>query len=167
MTARRVADFELASIDELVRMWRASFEHGVGITDHHPIGEQIAYLREQVLPAYRLRVTLEGQAIVGFLASNPESVAQLFVRVDRFGQGIGTQLLNLAKSESSGSLWLFTYQRNTRACRFYEHQGFVAIARGFEPFWQLADVKYRWVRADSEAGGRPDRGLEDSPAEGS
>lgn len=151
MSALRIADFSLSDSDALVRMWRTSFEYGVGITDHHPIEEQVAYLREKLIPAYALRVARQGNAIVGFLASNPESIAQLYVRVENIGQGIGTRLLNLAKAESSGSLWLFTFQRNARACRFYEHNGFTAIARGFEPMWQLADVKYQWVRADSAA----------------
>ena len=151
MTAIRVTDFDPSDTDALVRMWRASFEHGVGVTDHHPLEEQVAYLREKLVPAYRLRVAWQGDVMVGFLASTPESIAQLYVRVENIGQGIGTQLLALAKSAASGSLWLFTFQQNTRACRFYEHNGFVAIARGFEPMWQLADVKYRWARTGRAA----------------
>jgi GNAT superfamily N-acetyltransferase len=147
MAAPDISDFDPADTSALVRIWRASFEHGVGITDFHSIEEQIAYLRERLVPAYRLRIARQGNSLVGFLASNPESVAQLYVRVESIGQGIGTLLLNIAKSESSGSLWLFTFQQNTRACRFYEHNGFVAVARGFEPMWQLPDVKYHWARA--------------------
>jgi ribosomal protein S18 acetylase RimI-like enzyme len=98
-----------------------------------------------------VRVARQADSIVGFLASNPESIAQLFVRVENIGQGIGTQLLRLAQSESSGSLWLFTFARNVRACRFYEHHGFSAVAHGFEPEWKLDDVKYQWVRRGSAA----------------
>ena len=46
---------------------------------------------------------------------------------------------------SSGSLWLYTFARNYGARAFYERNGFVAIAFGFEPKWQLRDVKYQWV----------------------
>jgi len=152
MTALRIAEFDPADTEALVRMWRASFELGVGVKDFHPIQEQVRYLRETLQPAYRLRVAWEGDALAGFLASNEESVAQLHVRVERIGHGIGTRLLALAKAESSGSLWLYTFAQNTRARRFYERAGFVAIEEGFEPMWQLPDVKYRWVR-----GGRPDQ----------
>jgi ribosomal protein S18 acetylase RimI-like enzyme len=135
----------------LVRMWRASFEHGVGVADPHPIEGQIAYLHQVVLPANRVRLARIDNQIVGFLAASAESVAQLYVRVDHIGQGIGSQLLALAQAESAGSLWLYTFARNARARRFYESRGFVAIAHGFEPMWQLDDVKYRWQRAAQPA----------------
>lgn len=151
MHSLRVEDFQSRDTDALVRMWRASFEHGVGVVDPHSLEEQIEYLRSKVLPVNRARVAKEDKAIVGFLASNAESVAQLYVRVQNIGQGIGSRLLRLAQSESSGSLWLFTFLRNAQACRFYEHQGFVAVAHGFEPMWKLDDVKYQWVRRGSAA----------------
>ena len=93
-----------------------------------------------------MRVVKLAEAIVGFLAANAESVAQLHVRVDNIGQGIGSRLIRLAQVESSGSLWLFTFAKNLRACRFYEHHGFVAVAHGFETMWQLEDVKYQWAK---------------------
>jgi ribosomal protein S18 acetylase RimI-like enzyme len=147
-----IADFRAADADPLVRMWRASFEHGVGIVDPHPIEDQIAYLQRQLVPSFRLRVAWEESTIVGFLASNPESIAQLYVRVGCMDRGIGSRLLELAKSESTDSLWLFTFQRNAHACRFYERRGFVAIERGFEPVWQMPDVKYRWVKSTAPRG---------------
>ena len=127
------------------------FEHGVGITDPYTLDEQIEYLRTEVMPANRVRVAKQNGTIVAFLASSPESIAQLHVRVQNIGCGIGTQMLQLAQSESSGSLWLFTFAQNLRARRFYERHGFVAVAYGFEPIWKLNDVKYQWVRRESAA----------------
>jgi ribosomal protein S18 acetylase RimI-like enzyme len=134
MQTVQIEDFRSTDTDALVRMWRASFEHGVGIVDPHSLKEQIEYLRTKVI-----------------LASNRESIAQLYVRIQDIDRGIGTQLLRLAQSESSGSLWLFTFAQNARACRFYEHHGFVAVAHGFEPMWKLNDVKYQWVRRETAA----------------
>ena len=59
------------------------FEHGVGITDPYTLDEQIAYLRTEVMPANRVRVAKQNGTIVAFLASNPESIAQLHVRVPK------------------------------------------------------------------------------------
>ncbi len=146
-----IEDFQARDTDELVRMWRASFEHGVGIRDPHSLAEQAAYLRDEVLPGNRVRIVRQDGAITGFLAANDETIAQLYVRVENIGQGIGSRLLRLAKDESSGTLSLFTFARNVRACRFYERQGFVAVARGFEPLWQLEDVQYRWMRTGPSA----------------
>jgi len=64
MKSLRVEDFQTHDTDALVRMWRASFEHGVGVIDPHPIEEQIECLRSKVLPANRARVAKEGDSIV-------------------------------------------------------------------------------------------------------
>jgi len=147
MNRFRVEDFDPAEADPLVKMWRESFEFGVGITDTHPIEDQIRFLVEKLVPHNTLHVVKERERIVGFSASTPESISALYVRVEHIGQGIGTYLLDLAKVESTGSLWLYTFARNARARRFYERHGFVEGEHGFENMWGLEDVKYRWWRA--------------------
>jgi ribosomal protein S18 acetylase RimI-like enzyme len=142
----RFAAFELAMADALVPMWRESFEWGVGIVDPHPIEQQRAHLIERVLPEHAVTVALDGDRIVGFMASNAVSVSQLHVRVGCHGVGIGRELLRRAIAASAGSLWLYTFARNARARRFYERNGFVPVAFGFEPMWQLDDVRYEWQR---------------------
>jgi ribosomal protein S18 acetylase RimI-like enzyme len=141
-----IEGFDPREVMGLVRMWRDSFEFGVGITDPHPIEEQVAFLLERLAPANTMRVAKSDGHIVGFSATTRESVAALYVRVDHIGQGIGSELLRLAKADSCGSLWLYTFARNARARRFYERHGFVAVAHGFEPEWQLEDVRYEWSR---------------------
>jgi len=150
----RIEAFNPAEALDLVRMWRASFEFGVGVKDPHPIEEQLAFLFEQLVPNHQLLVAKQGQAIVGFCASDPESVAALYVRVENIGQGIGTELLGRAQAQSSGGLWLYTFAQNQRARRFYERRGFVASAHGFENMWQLEDVRYEWSRTAATTGGR-------------
>lgn len=142
----RITVFDPRDAKALVEMWRESFEHGVGVKDPHAIEEQVQYLLDTVMPNHAVQVAMHGDHIVGFIACNAESVAQLFVRVACIGQGIGSALLRQAMAQSSGRLWLYTFARNHRACAFYEHHGFVAVARGFEPSWQLDDVKYEWAR---------------------
>ncbi len=141
-----IAGFDPREAMQLVGMWRESFEFGVGITDPHPIAEQVAFLLDRLAPANTMRVAVIEGRIVGFSATTPESVAALYVRVGHIGQGIGSTLLRLAKEDSVGSLWLYTFARNARARRFYERHGFVAVAHGFEPEWQLEDVRYAWTR---------------------
>lgn len=146
----RFAPFELAMADVLVPMWRESFEYGVGIVDPHPIEEQRTHLIERVLPEHDVTVALKGECVVGFVASNAVSVSQLYVRVGCHGRGIGHELLRRAMAASAGSLWLYTFARNTRARRFYERNGFLAVAFGFEPTWQLDDVRYQWQRTPND-----------------
>jgi ribosomal protein S18 acetylase RimI-like enzyme len=137
-------EYEAAYLEPLVRLWRESFEFGVGITDPHPLSEQREAFLSQVLPSHRVTLALLESRLVGFIAASAESVSQLHVQVGLHRQGIGSALLALAKAESSGSLWLYTFAQNGTACRFYEKHGFVVVARGFEPHWQLEDVKYSW-----------------------
>ena len=144
-------DYRATWLDELVPMWRASFESGVGVTDPNPLERQRQYFLDEVLPNNVVRLAVRGEELVGFLAASSESIAQLYVRVGFHRQGIGTQMLEWAKSESAGSLWLYTFQRNHGACAFYERHGFIEIERGFEPKWQLEDVKYRWSRQSPDA----------------
>ena len=135
----------------LVELWRASFEHGVGIRDPHPIEEQLSFFESKVLPENAVRLALNGSTVVAFLASTPESVACLYVGVPFIGRGIGSKLLSLAKSESSGSLWLHTFACNARACAFYERHDFRDSGHGYANMWALEDVKYIWSRSPSAA----------------
>lgn len=140
-----IDEFHIDDAYALTEMWRASFEFGAGIKDPHPLGEQIDHLLTKVVPSHRVLIARKSDEIVGFVASNGESISQLYVRVENIGQGIGSRLLTLAKEGSTGSLWLYTFARNTRARCFYENHGFVVVARGFENMWQLEDLKYRWT----------------------
>jgi len=143
--ALELIEHEASYLDRLVRLWREAFEFGVGVTDPHPVADQREYFVSQIVPANRVTLALLESQLVGFIASSSESIAQLHVQVGLHRQGIGSALLALSKGRSAGSLWLYAFTRNTRACQFYEKHGFVAVERGFEPTWKLEDVKYRWA----------------------
>jgi ribosomal protein S18 acetylase RimI-like enzyme len=132
-------------------MWRASFEQGVGVVDPHPIEDQVNFFLAEVVPNNKVRVVLEGGSIVAFMASTPESVSHLYVRVQAFGQGIGSRLLALAKTESQGTLWLHTFAKNERARRFYEKRGFREVERESANMWKLEAIKYQWVKGSVAA----------------
>jgi ribosomal protein S18 acetylase RimI-like enzyme len=148
--ALQLVEYDASHLEALVRLWREAFEFGVGVRDPHPLSEQREYFVSQVLPVNRVTLAVLESHLVGFIAASAESVSQLHVQVGLQRKGIGSALLALSKAQSAGSLWLYAFVRNTRACRFYEKHGFVPIQRGFEPNWQLEDVKYSWSakRAD-------------------
>jgi GNAT superfamily N-acetyltransferase len=133
--------------EPLVDLWRASFEHGVGRPVPHSVDDHRRYFDEHTLAETRVHLALHEGTLVGFGAFTPDAVVQLYVHVAHLGQGIGTRLLERAKANSRGKLWLYTFATNHDAQRFYEHHGFDVVERGFEPVMQLADLRYEWRRA--------------------
>jgi ribosomal protein S18 acetylase RimI-like enzyme len=146
----RIVDYRPEFASQLVPMWRASFEHGVGIVDPHPIEQQHRYFLDEVVPHHRVRVVLDAAgAVVAFMASTPESVAQLYVRVADIGRGLGTRLLDVAKAESNGTLWLYAFARNASARRFYEKHGFSEVDRESANMYKIEAILYRWQRTSA------------------
>jgi len=132
--------------ERLVSLWRASFAHGVGAPVPHPLDEHLRYVDEHLLPETTVHLALRDGELVGFGAFTAEAVMQLYVDVAHLGQGIGSCLLDRAKADSHGRLWLYTFVTNRNAQRFYERHGFDVVERGFEPVMQLGDLRYEWRR---------------------
>lgn len=141
-----IVDWDGNWLDPLLPMWRSAFEQAIGRPDTNPIEGPRRYFLEEVVPRHRVRLAIQDGHLVGFIAADHESVNQLYVSPGHQGRGIGSRLLDEAKASSSGTLWLYTFERNAGARRFYERHGFEVVERGFEPNWQLADLKYRWTR---------------------
>jgi len=73
-------------------------------------------------------------------------VDQLYCRRGSTGQGIGKELIDWAKSQSSGRLQLYTFQVNEGARRFYRREGFqeVEFGDGSSNEEGQPDVKLLW-----------------------
>jgi DNA-3-methyladenine glycosylase I len=84
--------------------------------------------------------------IAGMLALDGEHLDHLYIAPGDQGQGIGSQLLELAKRLSPGRLELWAFQRNTRARTFYETRGFrpVELTEGSANEEREPDVRYEW-----------------------
>jgi ribosomal protein S18 acetylase RimI-like enzyme len=139
-------EYDPMRVEELVWMWRRAFEQAVGVTDPHPISEQIEYFTTQVLPTSAIAI-LEHErtrTIAAFMASSVDTIHQLYVAIEFQRRGLGSYLVDIAKLRSNGILRLYTFQSNERAKQFYERHGFIAIEHGFEPNWKLEDVLYEW-----------------------
>ena len=141
-----IAPYRPAFREGLVDLWRTSFERGVGAPVPHPLDDHLRYFDEHVLTETSLHLALRDGQLVGFGAFTPEAVMQLYVHVAHLGRGIGTRLLDIAKANSQGKLWLYTFVTNTNAQRFYERHGFDVVERGFEPIMLLGDLRYEWKR---------------------
>jgi ribosomal protein S18 acetylase RimI-like enzyme len=74
-------------------------------------------------------------------------IDQLYLLPSAVRRGIGTRLLEQAKSELGSPIRLYTFQANHDARRFYERHGFriVAFGDGSKNEERCPDVLYEWV----------------------
>lgn len=108
--------------------------------------EDKGFFREVVAVTRDVWVAVSDERIVGVLALEGSSeVDRLYVAPEAQGRGVGTALLEHAKSLHPDGLTLVTHQRNTGARRFYERHGFVAGRLGLSPPPESEpDVWYSW-----------------------
>ncbi|HEV2560479.1 MAG TPA: GNAT family N-acetyltransferase [Microvirga sp.] len=113
----------------------------------HGPDEVAVFFGRHVFPACDVRVAEVGGALAGFCAFRPGWLDHLYVEQSRQGRGIGAALLGEAMAANE-SLELWTFQRNERACRFYEAHGFRAVERtdGSRNEEREPDVRYAWRR---------------------
>ena len=95
--------------------------------------------------------------LVAMMVLQRDWLHSLYVAPGRTGQGIGTGLLDLAKSRRPRRLGLWVFESNQDARRFYRRHGFVEVRRtdGTGPDGneeQQPDVEMAWPDPDSITG---------------
>jgi putative acetyltransferase len=112
----------------------------------HTPDEDREFYRDHVFSVCTVWGALESDVLVGVIAVREGWIDQLYVLPWAQGRGVGTALLEIAKSEAK-ELSLWTFQPNAAARRFYERHGFVAVKEtgGSENEEREPDVLYRWV----------------------
>jgi ribosomal protein S18 acetylase RimI-like enzyme len=101
--------------------------------------------RERILPTCDIWVASHDDTVVAFLALQGSYVDRLYVHPAHQGRGIGSRLMEQAKSLSPVGLELYTHQKNLQARAFYESHGFQAVRFGISPPPENEpDVEYHW-----------------------
>src|SRR5215470_4433117 len=113
----------------------------------HSRGEMIAYFAGHVLVHEEVLVAEVNELVVGFMALEGDRVDHLYIAPAYQGRRIGDTLLAMAKELRPSGLTLWTFQRNSRARRFYEGRGFVAseVTDGSSNEEREPDVLYAWL----------------------
>jgi ribosomal protein S18 acetylase RimI-like enzyme len=108
------------------------------------------YIRDRLLVQFEVTVGVSRGEIVGMMALSRSGgcgwVEQLYLRPDAVGRGIGSALIERAKSALGAPVRLYTFQQNEGARRFYERHGFTAIefGDGSGNEEHCPDVLYEW-----------------------
>src|SRR5690348_12505164 len=127
LTLRRGTHSDAGPLAELYLRARRAAVPIIPMTAH--TDEEVrAWIAELVIPRAEVWVA-ESDRLVGVLVLDDDWVDQLYVDPELTGQGIGTQLIELAKHRRPGGLRLWTFESNTGAQRFYERHHFRATDR--------------------------------------
>jgi GNAT superfamily N-acetyltransferase len=85
------------------------------------------YLADHLIGACDVFLVRREGTPVAFLALKGDLVADLYVRPDAQGGGLGSALLEFAKSRRPSGLRLWVFQRNHGARAFYARHGFAEV----------------------------------------
>lgn len=133
-----------SQLDQLMTLWLA------GNLAAHPF-VKADYWRKQfpavrdALPAARLIVATEGPQIIGFLGLQGYTIAGIFVGANAQQHGVGTALLNAAKSQQP-KLQLSVYIANRSAVAFYHHSDFQVHTQSIDKATNQPEYLMRWHR---------------------
>ena len=131
---------------DIARIMRAALGSFAWMPTLHTPDEDLAFIRETVLPLQRVTVAEANGGIVGFVAVHGEWVEQLYLEPAWTGRGIGSRLLEQATSGLT-EVKLHCFQANSGARRFYERHGFTAakFGDGSGNEERLPDIQYlKW-----------------------
>lgn len=90
---------------------------------------------------------VDAARVVAVLALDDAWLDHLYVRPEYVGQGIGSALLDLAKTVRPRGFGLWVFVSNTPARRFYERHGLVEVEGTDGPGNDegVPDIHYAWV----------------------
>jgi chorismate mutase/ribosomal protein S18 acetylase RimI-like enzyme len=123
----------------------------------HPALEVREWFRSRFgAPGTEVWLAARDDAPVGLLLLEDDWVHSLYVDPALLGRGIGSALLDLAKSLRPDGLGLWVFVSNTGALRFYARHGFGEVRRtdGSDNQEREPDVEMAWPDPSSLAGMR-------------
>jgi putative acetyltransferase len=141
----RAATLEDAAVIAVIHRLAAFISLPFLPTLHTP-DEDLGFVRERLMSENTTWVAEVDGEVVGYIAFNDDWITHLFVHPDHQGQGHGPALLAQAMADRRPrQLW--TFQKNTRARKFYEARGWVLaeLTDGQGNEEKEPDVRYVWT----------------------
>ena len=139
-----IRKLQKSDIDRVAEIWLDT-----NLKAHDFISEQywrsnFDMVKEALLQA-EVYVYESGGKVQGFIGLDGEYIEGIFVSDEMQSQGIGKALLDYAKSQKS-ELRLKVYQKNTRAIRFYQREGFSVRSEGLDEAVGEKDFLMAWKK---------------------
>lgn len=150
MTSFQLNCLALADMDAAARVMRKSFDQRLPwLSGLHTPDEDTQYFRDILYPRCAVWGGIVDGELSGIVAFRDAWIDQLYILPDCQSRGLGTALLDVAKSHHS-YLQLWAFQRNVGARRFYERRGFRLVEEtdGSRNEEKEPDVRYEWRCAE-------------------
>ena len=138
---------QLEEMDAAALVHRTAFDQALPwLSGRHTRDEDRWFFREHVFTSCEVWGAFESDAMTGMIAFRNGWIDQLYVLPQAQGRGVGTALMERAKS-TYDRLQLWTFQRNARARCFYEAKGFVLVEQtdGTKNEEKEPDARYLWI----------------------
>jgi len=134
-----------ADLDSVCALWLAANlqEHSFIPAEYWKANQALV---RKLLPQAEAYVYEKGGEILGFAGLDGEYIEGIFVAREARSQGIGKSLLDFLKAKKP-ELHLNVYQKNTRAIRFYEREGFRIQSEGMDEATGEKDYAMTWKKS--------------------
>ena len=141
-----IRKFENIDIDDVMQIWQNE-----NIKAHNFIPKEYwesnyEYVKK-LLPKSEIYVYIENDKIEGFIGINEDYIEGIFVNSNYQNKGIGTALLNKAK-EGKEELTLNVYEKNRKAIKFYEKNGFKIVKEAVDKETNEKEYRMLWNKRD-------------------
>lgn len=141
-----IRPFRKADLDQVAEIWLTANLQAHGfISSEYWRGNQ-ALVKELLLQA-EVYVHEKGGVILGFVGLDGAYIEGIFVTEEARSQGVGKSLLDFLKAKKL-ELHLNVYQKNNRAIRFYEREGFYIQSEGLDEATGEKDYAMAWQPGD-------------------
>jgi GNAT superfamily N-acetyltransferase len=139
---------DLADMDAAALVHRIALDHALPwLAGLHTPQEDRSFFRERLFRTSELWGAFDDRQLIGIIAFREDWIEQLYVLPRSQRRGFGTALLQIAQDRCP-RLYLWTFQRNAPARRFYESRGFLLVEEtdGARNEAKEPDALYLWRR---------------------
>ncbi|MGP3790668.1 N-acetyltransferase [Pseudomonas sp. B392_1p] len=123
--------YRAADIDQVLAIWLSASIKAHDFIESAFWKSKISEMRDVYIPSSETLVYEADGAVVGFYSLYENNLAAIFVAPGSQGKGLGSVLLDDAKSRRK-NLQLAVYKENTPSIKFYEKHGFTLLGEKFD-----------------------------------
>ncbi|MDO8907562.1 MAG: N-acetyltransferase [Pseudohongiella sp.] len=121
-----IRKFKQTDLDQVLAIWLTASIEAHSFIEPEFWEAKVSDMRDVYIPASETFVWEHEDKIAGFYSLCGDTLAAIFVDIALQGKGLGTALLDDARSRRD-SLQLSVYKENVSSLKFYEKYGFTSL----------------------------------------